>query len=135
MVARLLICLYSLNAVLEFYNISRLRRLVYSFLLSKRNIKTAKRIHLAQTKKERFTLAYIKKFTIYPDQFRRWQRCWMIYVSILIPQLVGFVVANCFSAKVALIANCVIIPLKFVFSIFLSTCFSPSRIGMYDKRY
>ena len=51
---------------------SHLRILVYSFLLSKRNIKGAKKIHKQQTRKDRFTLEYIKEHAIYQKEFRFW---------------------------------------------------------------
>jgi hypothetical protein len=40
-------------------------------LLTKRNHKGAKKIHLAQTKRDRITLAYIKDHAIYEKQFKK----------------------------------------------------------------
>ena len=55
---------------LDLINLIDLRKLVYSFLLSKRNLRGADKIHKMQSKKDRLSLSYIKEYTIYPKSFR-----------------------------------------------------------------
>lgn len=64
-----LITLYFANAFTDAVNLYILRDLVYSFLLSKRKPKDARKIHKEQTKRDRFTLSYIKSYAIYPKEF------------------------------------------------------------------
>ena len=49
--------------ILDCLLITTLRKLIYSFLLSKRNLKSAKKIHQQQSKTNRITLSYIKCHT------------------------------------------------------------------------
>ena len=48
----------------DWVTFDKTRDLLFSFLLSKRNRKKAKEIHRAQSKKDRFTMSYIKEYAI-----------------------------------------------------------------------
>lgn len=69
----------------EVFSFQQLTTIVYSFLLSKRNEKGAKKIHNQQTKKDRITLSYVKNYTIYPKQCYRFYKLILFYMAFLIP--------------------------------------------------
>ena len=79
----------------DYLLITFLRRLVYSFLLSKNNLKGAKKIHCSQSHKNKLTLNYIKAYAIYPKQFNFWHKVYLCFlVSTPLPYiaivLIGF---------------------------------------------
>ena len=116
-----------------------LKNLVYSFLLSKRNIKGAKKIHDQQTKKDRFTLKYIEQYAIYPKEFRFFQSFRMIYLYSLLPvyAILGtlFLISQNVPRNVLLISIGVIIAIKLCIFAYICFHFRPYPISVYDKRY
>jgi len=115
---------------------SDLRILVYSFLLSKRNIKGAKKIHKQQTRKDRFTLEYIKEHAIYQKEFRFFQKFRMIYLYSLLPIYAILVILYFVSKKVFLIGIGVFIIIKICIAFYVRTHSGSSPyITIYDKRY
>ena len=116
-----------------------LKNLVYSFLLSKRNIKGAKKIHDQQTKKDRFTLKYIEQHAIYPKEFRFFQSFRMIYLYSLLPvyAILGtlFLISQNVPRNVLLISIGVIIAIKFCIVAYIRFHFWTQSITVYDKRY
>ena len=112
-----------------------LKNLVYSFLLSKRNIKGAKKIHDQQTKKDRFTLKYIEQYAIYPKEFRFFQSFRMIYLYSLLPVYAILGTLFLISQNVFLISIGVIIAIKLCIFAYIHFYFRPYPISVYDKRY
>jgi hypothetical protein len=112
-----------------------LKKLVYSFLLSKRNIKGAKKIHDQQTKKDRFTLKYIEQHAIYPKEFRFFQSFRMIYLYSLLPVYAILGTLFLISQNVFLISIGVIIAIKLCIAAYIGFHFRPHPISVYDKRY
>ncbi len=112
-----------------------LRKLVYSFLLSKRNIKTAKKIHLSQSKKNRITLAYIKTYTIYVKEFCFFQRLMVINMFLIIPQYILITIVSLYFVNVVLFVNIFFIVLKIMLNIVVRSKFNSKRISKFDKRY
>ena len=112
-----------------------LKKLVYSFLLSKRNIKGAKKIHDQQTKKDRFTLKYIEQHAIYPKEFRFFQSFRMIYLYSLLPVYAILGTLFLISQNVFLISIGVIIAIKLCIVAYISFHFWTQSITVYDKRY
>ena len=47
------------------------RELLYDCLLARTNRAKARKLHLAQTRRDRITLSYIEKYTIYKKQFKK----------------------------------------------------------------
>ena len=113
----------------------RLKNLVYSFLLSKRNIKGAKKIHDQQTKKDRFTLKYIEQHAIYPKEFRFFQSFRMIYLYSLLPVYAILGTLFLISQNVFLISIGVIIAIKLCIVAYIRFHFWTQSITVYDKRY
>ena len=112
-----------------------LKKLVYSFLLSKRNIKGAKKIHDQQTKKDRFTLKYIEQHAIYPKEFRFFQSFRMIYLYSLLPVYAILGTLFLISQNVFLISIGVIIAIKLCIVAYIRFHFWTQCITVYDKRY
>ena len=129
-----LVTVYIVNLIVDYANLTALRDLVYSFLLSKRNIKGAKKIHLMQTRKDRFTLSYIKDYAIYPREYRFFQRCLIVYYCATIPLYLLFIAVNLFFAKIALILIFVFMIIKIIIFLMIMTQFS-CKISRFDKRY
>ena len=132
---KILIISYIFIVGIDLFNSIDLRKLVYSFLLSKRNIKGAKKIHLSQTLKNRFTLKYIKDYTIYPREFRFFHTCWIIHICSIIPEYILIIIVNFFSILNASILIAVLVVLKLIFSVLIRMQFSSNRISRFDKRY
>ena len=124
-----------MNLLCDFVYITRLRELVYSFLLTKRNLKGAKKIHKAQTKKDRFTLSYIRNYAVYPKHFNFYYKFRAIYFFSLIPQYVLMIILICFFDLAAIICGLSLMILKFVLmSIIIVKNFS-GQISKFDRRY
>lgn len=119
-------------SVMEIIYIQTLRMLVYSFLLSKRNIKGAKKIHNQQSKKNRFTLSYIKNHTIFPKQFRRFYMFRLFYIYSLIPQYI-IIVVSFFVFNIRLITD-IIFSFKIVLFFFIGLFFIRNKTSIYDKQ-
>ena len=124
-----------MNLLFDFVFIIDLRKLVYSFLLSKRNLKGAKKIHKAQTKKARLTLSYIRNYAIYPKHFNFYYKFRAIYFFSLIPQYVFMIILICFYALVAFVCEFFLLLLKLVLmEIIIGGNFS-GQVSKFDRRY
>ncbi len=121
---------------IDLFIVADLRRLVYSFLLTKRNVKGAKKIHLSQTKKDRFTLSYVEQYAVYKEDFRFYRKFLKIYAATLLPQFAAIAVVNCISVPAAIIVLLLLIHIKLVFYFVLHISkFSSASITKYDRRY
>ena len=135
MIVKLIIILYLAVIGTDAINLSDLRSLVYSFLLSKRNLKGAKKIHLTQTKKDRFTLSYIKNHAIYPKEFNFFYKLRIAYISSLIPQYAAIIILNVFSAFGAAGFLLILFIVKLIFALVVIRSQFSGRISRFDKRY
>lgn len=108
--------------------------LVYSFLLSKRNLKGAKKIHKSQSKKDRFTLAYIKNYAIYPEKYSLWYKIRLIFVYSIIPQYLTLAIIYFLSSLIASYVLFILIFAKLIFLGAMRRQFS-GKISRFDKRY
>ena len=131
----ILILSYIFLIGLDLINLIDLRRLVYSFLLSNRNLKGADKIHKMQSKKDRLSLSYIKEHTIYPKAFRFFFGFRLMNYIILIVQYTVIVIVNLFSVFTALILIGICAIIKIFIAIFIRIHFSSNRISIFDKRY
>ena len=119
----------------DIINTQDLRRLVYSFLLTKRNLKSAKKIHLSQTKKEQFTLSYIGKHAIHQKEFWFFQKTRMLYIYCIIPQYLLLLIVYIFSATASIIIAIAIALIKVIFGLCLRSQFDLGGwISRFDKR-
>ena len=132
---KILVLSYFLLAGIDFFNLLDLRKLVYSFLLSQRNTKGAKKIHLVQPLKSRITLSYIYEYAVYKKEFRFFQKSLMIYYYTLAPQYFFVITVNFFSIRISLMLLFVFFALKFIIAFMISCQFSSKRISKFDKRW
>ena len=132
---RLLIVLYVITGLADILNLIELRKLVYSFLLTKRNLKGAKKIHAAQTSKERFTLSYIRNYTVFTNKFSFCQKILMVYYYALIPVYALLITVNVFSLTAVLIMHIVFLTIKLTLAMYVASHFSSNRVSIFDKRF
>ena len=116
---------------LDYAILSVLKEIVYSFLLSKRNVKTAKKIHLQQSKKKRFTLSYIADYTIYPKQFQRFYKVRLCYIYIFVPQIILFTVLTILDIFWLVL---LVYGLKCSIILVVGLVFYRGRFTVYDRR-
>ena len=135
MVKTVIIC-YFLLALIDTINIIDFKKLVFSFLLSKHNLKGAKKIHKAQSKWDRFTLSYVGEHTVYSKQFRFYYKLRLAYIASIIPiYLITVIVGIVFGAWGAIIACLVAFIFNVIIAIIVTAQFNAKRISRFDKRY
>lgn len=122
---------------IDFINIWRLRDLLYSFLHSKRNVKSAKKIHAQQKRFDRLTLHYIINHTKYPRNFSFFWKIWVIYIFLLLPQWFFIVLVHLFNLFNPLVLVIILVILKLVFLLIIGMQFKfgSLSISRFDKRY
>ena len=129
------ICFFILTVLLDISLTEQIRRLVYSFLLTKRNLKGAKKIHEKQSFVSKITLSYIKDYAIYPKDFSLWHTVWMIHIISILPQYLSLLLIHVFFADYLIASLVVIGTIKFVLMIVVRSQFSSSAyISRYDRR-
>lgn len=112
-----------------------LRSLLYSFLLSKKNPKGAKKIHKMQSKKDKFTLSYIKEYTPYLKDFMFYRRWGLIYICITPVTYIFMLVLEFISLRAFYIVVMCLMIIKMILIFILSRNFDGSRISRFDKRW
>ncbi len=130
---KLLICF--LLILFDFINLVDFRKLLYSFLLSKRNKRGAKKIHRKQTLKDRLTLSYINVYTDYNKEFKFFQKCYTVYSCSIIPQYLILIIANLLSLSYTFMLGGFFFITKVIIAIVLRSQFSSNRISKFDKRF
>ena len=135
-IIEILILLYICLLLLDILSLLDLRKLLYSFLLSKRNLKGARKIHKEQTVKNKILLSYIKQYAIYTKEFIFFKRLYIVWLFSLVPQYVILLIVNMFSqlATMILLCVCFVIKLIIVFVVIRSQ-FNSKRISRFDHRY
>ena len=131
----LLFILYICLLLHDWVNLDFFRQLIYSFLLSKRNVRSAKKLHKQQSRKDRFTLAYIKNYTPYQKQFSFWQKMRCLYYIITAVQDLSLILVNLFSIIYTINLLIIFIVIKAIVLVILRSQFKSSRIAKFDKRY
>ena len=130
----MIVCLFFCLALVDFGILMSVRRLVYSFLLSKRNVKSAKKIHADQTRRDRFTLSYIEEHAIYKKEFRFWQRSLIIFYCSVIPQYLILAAMLFVSNRIFLFVGFAFGGIKIIIEFLVRFQFA-GRISKFDKRY
>ena len=120
--------------LLDVIDIVDIRDLVYSFLLSKRNTRAARKIHIQQTRKDRFTLSYIEEHAIYKKQFRFWHRLLIIFYCSVIPQYLILAAMLFVSNRIFLFVGFAFGGIKIIIEFLVRFQFA-GRIAKFDKRY
>ena len=131
----LIICAYVMMALFDAINTVELRALVYSFLLTRRNAKGAKKIHVAKTRKARITLSYIKEYALYPKQFHFLHRCWMVHLFSVLPQYVSVILVHVFFPDVVLYYMVVLLTMRGILAVIIHAHLTSKRISVFDRRH
>ena len=131
----LILLLYIGLILLDCILLVELRKLVYSFLLSKRNIRGAKKIHKSQLMIDKITLAYISDHTIYKKQFCFFQRLWVVNMFGIVPQYIMILTINIFWPNIVAIILLIFVGIKILMNFIVRNNFNSNRISKFDKRY
>ena len=111
------------------------RSLMLSFLLSKRNLKGAKKIHRSQSAFDRLTFNYVNNHPIHTKEYSLFHGVYLVFLCMLPIQYAVLITVNLLSSKAAIIVLSVLIILKFLLAIFLRFLQNSDRIFKFDKRY
>ena len=123
---------FILNDIILFCD---LRKLIYSFLLSKRNRKGAKKIHLEQSTWARFTLSYIKDYAVYPKEYAFFHGLYKASMIWLLPQYMILTLVAIFWNDYFLLSAIIFGIIKIILCIIVGLQFNANRISRFDKRY
>lgn len=133
---KVILCLlYVMVIGCDILNFFDFRSLMLSFLLSKRNLKGAKKIHRSQSAFDRLTFNYVKNYAIYTKEYNFLHRIYLVFLCTLPIQYAVLITVNLLSSKAAIIVLSVLIILKFLLAMFLRFLQNSDRIFKFDKRY
>ncbi len=123
--------------MLQCAKISMSRRLVYSFLLSKRNVRKAREIHREQSVRQRLTLSYIREHAIYPREFSHFHRFYIVSLLLLPFPFVLSIPVYIFFAQTAIVLAIILAVIEVILLFYLRAQFhlSSPMISRFDKRY
>ena len=111
------------------------RDLMFSFLLSKRNIKSAKKIHKSQTFLNRLTFNYVKEQAVYKKEYGFFHTFYIANLCFVPLQYILLVTINFISLKATFVLQVIIFVIKLIFNFILRFQQNDSRIFKFDKRY
>ena len=131
----ILFLLYVMVIGCDILNFFDFRGLMLSFLLSKRNLKGAKKIHRSQSPFDRLTFNYVKNYAIYMKEYNFLHRIYLVFLCTLPIQYAVLITVNLLSNKAAVIVLLVLVILKFLLAMFLRFQQNSDRIFKFDKRY
>ena len=132
---KLIIGFYFLLLLSDVVLFTDFRKLMFSFLLSKRNEKGAKKIHQAQSRSDRFTFRYVKDYTPYQKEFRFFHGFYMVNVYFTPFQYLAVIVFNFISLKITFILQIIFFVIKLICNFILRSQQNANRIFRFDKRY
>lgn len=111
------------------------RKLIYSFLLSKRNRKGAEKIHSEQSCWGRFMFSYIKNYTAYPKECAFFHGLYKASMIWLLPQYIFLTLVAIFWDHYFLLFAIIFGIIKIILCIIVGLQFNANRISRFDKRY
>lgn len=112
-----------------------LRTLVYSFLLTKHNLKGARTLHRAQSHKDKFTLSYIKEYAIYPKQFNFWHKIYLLFLISILPSYGAGILVAIFNIEASVSLMILLGMIRILLTCMVGNQFNSKRISKFDKRY
>ena len=127
--------LYILLVLLDIIIFVDFRGLIFSFLLSKRNRKSAKKIHSSKSFFDRFTFNYVEEHTIYLKEYKFFHNFYLVFLLTLPIQYAILVLTNVFSIKAVTSLLVLFGLIKLVLGIYLRLQQNSYRIYRFDKRY
>lgn len=135
MLFRLIIIIYIGFLLSDLILFHDFRKLIYSFLLSKRNRKGAEKIHSEQSFRARFTLSYIKDYAVYPKEYAFFHGLYKASMIWLLPQYMILTLVAIFWNDYFLLFALIFGIIKIILFIIVSLQFNANRISRFDKKY
>ena len=132
---RLIIIFYVMLILLDIGLFTTFRDLMFSFLLSKRNKKGAKKIHLSQDRLNRFTFNYVKEHAIYKKEFNFFHKFYIANLYFTPVQYLLVIILNFISIKITFIFQIIFCTTKLICNFILWSQQNSSRVFKFDKRY
>ena len=132
---KIITVLYVLLVLSDITIFTDFRGLIFSFLLSKRNIKSAKKIHSSKSFFDRFTLNYVKEHAIYPKAYKFFHNFYLAFLITFPIQYTALITTHIFSIKAVTILLVSFVIIKLVIGAYLRLQVNPGRIYKFDKRY
>ena len=115
--------------------ISALRSLLLDFLIGRRNLKSAKRIHAEQPFIQRVSMGYIKgMLKNYVRDFVAYRTLYLIILYTLIPQYVAVIVCNICLGYKSFYVVVAFAAIKLIIEIFLRFQVDAQRMSKYRKK-
>lgn len=128
-----LIFMYIANVCFDLFLSWEQTRLVYSFLLTKKNRKSARALHRSRTFFEKITLCYVKEYTYYPKAYGFLYRFRLIYIATLIPQYIALIMIHIFAYHIIEKASFVLCLVKIIIICFLELAFFCGKESIFSK--
>ena len=132
---RLLIIFYLMLLLLDIILFITFRDLMFSFLLSKRNKKGAKKIHQSQDRSNQFTFNYVREHAVYKKEFRFFHNFYMANLYFTPFQYLLIIILNFISLKATFILQIIFCITKLICNFILLSQQNSNRIFKFDKRY
>ena len=105
----ILFLLYVMVIGCDILNFFDFRSLMLSFLLSKRNLKGAKKIHRSQSAFDRLTFNYVKNHAIYTKEYNFLHSIYLVFLCTLPIQYAALIIVDLLSNKAAIIVLLVLV--------------------------
>ena len=131
----LIIIFYFLLLLLNTNLFITFRDLMFSFLLSKRNKKGAKKIHQSQDRSNRFTFNYVAEHAIYKNEFNFFHKFYIANLYFTPVQYLLVIILNFISLKTTFIFQIIFCITKLICNFILWSQQNSSRVFKFDKRY
>lgn len=131
----LIIIFYFLLITTDLLLFFTIRDLLFSFLLTKRNRKTAQRIHKAQSFFNRFSFNYVKEHATYQKEYRFFHIFYIANLCLIPIQYLLLIILGFFSISVTLTLLIVFWAIKLIFNFALWTQQNSNRVFRFDKHY
>ena len=132
---KLLIIFYLMLLLLDTILFITFRDLMFSFLLSKRNKKGAKKIHQSQDRSNRFTFDYVREHAVYKKEFHFFHNFYMANLYFTPFQYLLMIILNFISLKATFIFQIIFCITKLICNFILWSQQNSNRIFKFDKRY
>lgn len=112
-----------------------LRGILFSFMLSKRNRKSACTIHKSQNFKSRFSFSYVQNLTSFTKPFKIYYIIHLINWIFIPIQYLSTAIIAIFSFKISIILLSVFSAIKLILCIWLFFQRDSRKVFKYDKKY
>ena len=130
-----IICLDIILCLIDGIVIYTLRRLLFDFLIGRRNLKSARRIHNEQPFMQRVTLGYIKgMLKNYVRDFVSYRTLYLIILYTLIPQYIAVIVCNICLGYKSFYVVVAFAAIKLIIEIFLRFQVDAQWMSKYRKK-